>query len=216
MVLEAPAHLSTKVADGGRGSRTSEHQGADGAQSSRTSEPPRCRRLLLQKERDRDDSFIVGFGIGEGLGSSFSYILGCLIGTNRRSTAENLTGGGGHRRPGMRWADTFFSPTLPGPTGAKVADGARGSRTFEPPRYRCSSGLRRIRGTKVPVLREAPAHSSYQGAGCGELPNVSEMGIVCFGPIPLSDLVFLTENFVIGPKKYKKPNVGSMKYGMMA
>ncbi|MBA0671929.1 hypothetical protein Goklo_024654 [Gossypium klotzschianum] len=197
MVLEAPAHLSTKVADGGRGSRTSEHQGADGAQSSRTSEPPRCRRLLLQKERDRDDSFIIGFGIGEGLGSSFSYILGCLIGTNRRSTAENLTGGGGHRR-------------------AKVADGARGSRTFEPPRYRCSSGLRRIRGTKVPVLREAPAHSSYQGAGCGELPNMSEMGIVCFGPIPLSDLVFLTENFVIGPKKYKKPNVGSMKYGMMA
>ncbi|PPD67374.1 hypothetical protein GOBAR_DD35752 [Gossypium barbadense] len=52
----------------------------------------------------QDDSFIVGFGIGEGLSSSFSYILGCLTGTDRWSTAGNLTGGGRHRRPGMRWA----------------------------------------------------------------------------------------------------------------
>ena len=33
-----------------------------------------------------------------------SYIPGYLAGTDHRCTAGNLTGGGGHRRPGMRWA----------------------------------------------------------------------------------------------------------------
>ncbi|PPD66312.1 hypothetical protein GOBAR_DD36807 [Gossypium barbadense] len=179
LVLEASAYLSTKFADGGRGFRTSEHQGADGARGSRIFEPPRCWRLLLQKGSDRDDSFIVG----EGLGSYFSYILGCLTGTDRRSITGNLTGGGRHLRPGMRWADTFFSPTLLHQQGLKLsmvleapahlrhqgadgargfgtsdrlgADGARGSCTFEPPGCWCCSG--------------------HQGAGCGELPNMSEM-----------------------------------------
>ncbi|PPD83809.1 hypothetical protein GOBAR_DD19279 [Gossypium barbadense] len=43
IVLEPLAHSSTKVTVGGRGSSTSEHQGADGAGGSPSSEAPRCR-----------------------------------------------------------------------------------------------------------------------------------------------------------------------------
>ena len=65
-------------------------------------------------------------------------------------------------------------------------------------------GLPHIRGTKVPMVLEAPAHprhqgadaargartSSHQGADSGELPQMSETGTVFFLGrfIPLSDL----------------------------
>ena len=136
MLLEAPAQTGTKVPMVLEALGHPSHQGSEGVRGSHTSEPPRCWRLLLQKGRDWEDSFIVGYPnstlglgrdredsfivgyrtcndirilplvLGEGLGSSFSYIPGCLAGTDRRCTAGNLTGGGGHRRPGMRWAWT--------------------------------------------------------------------------------------------------------------
>ncbi|PPD66315.1 hypothetical protein GOBAR_DD36810 [Gossypium barbadense] len=88
VVLEPLAHPSTKVADSGQGSRTSEHEGADGARGSRISEPPRCRRLLLQKGNDRDDSFIVGYpnstlGLGRDRDGSF-----ILLGTDHVTIFE--------------------------------------------------------------------------------------------------------------------------------
>ncbi|PPD75266.1 hypothetical protein GOBAR_DD27806 [Gossypium barbadense] len=162
VVLEPLVHPSTKVAHGGRGSRTSEHQGADGARGSHISEPPRCRRLLLQKGSDRDDSFIVGYsnstlGLGRVWDSSF-----ILLGTNH--------------------------PNASAPIGAKVADGARGSRTSEaprcgwcsrirhirpprcgwclrlrhirPPRCGCCSRLSHIRATRVPVLLGVPSKAT--------------------------------------------------------
>ncbi|PPD83808.1 hypothetical protein GOBAR_DD19278 [Gossypium barbadense] len=108
MVLEAPPHLR--------------HQGADGVRGSGTSEPPRCWRLLLQKGRDRDDSFIVRYPnstLGMGRDWDDSFIVG----------------------------DTFFRPMLSHQPGPKLlivleapahlshqgAGGARGPRTSEPP-----------------------------------------------------------------------------------
>ncbi|PPD66316.1 hypothetical protein GOBAR_DD36811 [Gossypium barbadense] len=191
VVLEPLAHPSTKVANSGRGSRTSEHQGTDGVRGSRISEPPRCRRLLLQKGSDRDDSFIVSFGIGEGLDSSFLYILGCLAGTDRRSTARNLTGGGeaptfGHVM-GPNASDQQ-GPKLPmvleapahlrhqgtdgtrgyGTSDLLGADGARGSGTSD------RLGTDGARGSRTFEPLGCRCCSGHQGAVCGELPNMSE------------------------------------------
>ncbi len=120
MVAEAPAHPSTKVPMVLEAPGHPSHQGSDGVRGSHTSEPPRCWRLLLQKGRDREDSFIVGYpdstlGLGRDREDSFivgyrtcndirilplvlgrdSDIPGCLAGMDRRSTAGNLTSGGG-------------------------------------------------------------------------------------------------------------------------
>ncbi|PPR87539.1 hypothetical protein GOBAR_AA33137 [Gossypium barbadense] len=74
----APHHRMAHAADSVRGYLTSGGQ--------------MCRRLLLQKGRDREDSFIVGMA------------RQIITKMDRRSTVGNLTGGRGHRRPGMRWA----------------------------------------------------------------------------------------------------------------
>ncbi|PPD75269.1 hypothetical protein GOBAR_DD27809 [Gossypium barbadense] len=144
VVLEPLVHPSTKVVDGGRGSCTSEHQGADGARGSRISEPPRCLRLLLQKGSDRDDSFIVGYPnstlrLGRDRDASF-----ILLGTNHGPKLPMVLEASAHLRrqgaDGARGSGTF---DLLG------ADGARGSGTSEPPRYRCCHVLRHDQGPKV-------------------------------------------------------------------
>ncbi|PPD67366.1 hypothetical protein GOBAR_DD35744 [Gossypium barbadense] len=118
MLLEALAHLSDQGADGGRGSRTSKHQGADGARGPRTSEPPSCRcyHVLRHDRGPKVLEALVPKGEGPGqLAASFSICQDgsperrqidhrSTAGMDRQSTTGNLTGGGGHRRSGMRWA----------------------------------------------------------------------------------------------------------------
>ncbi|TYG40892.1 hypothetical protein ES288_D12G130500v1 [Gossypium darwinii] len=51
----------------------------------------------------------------------------------------------------------------------------------------------------------APVHPRYQGVDSGELSHMSETGIIFLCRfIPLSDLVFLTENFAVGPKQIQE------------
>ncbi|PPD83800.1 hypothetical protein GOBAR_DD19270 [Gossypium barbadense] len=159
MVAEAPAHLSTKVLMVLEALPHLSHQGSDGVRGSCKSKPPRCWRLLLQKGRDRDGSFIVGYpnstpGIGRDLDDSFTV---------------------GYRTWTLFLAQRF--------------------RTNRGQSYRWCSGLPQIRGTKVPMVLEASAHPSHQGADtargsytsepprcrqCGA-PHMSETGTVILG-----------------------------------
>ncbi|TYG63092.1 hypothetical protein ES288_D07G284700v1 [Gossypium darwinii] len=60
-------------------------------------------------------------------------------------------------------------------------------------------------GPKLSMVLVAPVHPRHQGADSGELPHMSETGTIFLCRfIPLSDLVFLTENFAVGPKKIQE------------
>ncbi|PPD83788.1 hypothetical protein GOBAR_DD19258 [Gossypium barbadense] len=104
----------TYVPNGVQGSRTSKHYDANGARGSRTTKGLGCRwypRLPPdQGPRERDDLFIVGYvtcndiqilPLGFGRDSLHHFLYS---GRPGQITVEDLTGGGGHRRPVIRWA----------------------------------------------------------------------------------------------------------------
>ncbi|PPS17155.1 hypothetical protein GOBAR_AA03424 [Gossypium barbadense] len=218
VLLEAPAHLSTKTTKG-----------------------PRCRRLLYQKGRDQDDS--KGEGLGKGTRTTCSIVCdisGWLAGAppggspehrrvarqstagmDRRYTAGNLTRNGRAPMSGHEWAwavpwrapGHFMVPTLLHQRGPKISFGARTFRTSDAPRCRCYPMLRHIKeagGARwprttgwhtLPIVYEATARPGAKGAGgscCKRGGTGMIYSLLGTGHTTVSESYLWDDSFIIG------------------